>query len=50
MPPYYSPTLAQLEAIVQTAIAFARAENRTTATKEEGKRAVDHHAPTLGPA
>ena len=50
MYPYYSPTLAQLEAMVQTARAFARAENRTTPTKEDIKRAADHHAPRLGPA
>ncbi len=50
MYPYYSPTLSQLEAIVHTAIAFARAENRTTPSKEDIKRAADHHAPRLGSA
>ncbi len=49
MPPYHSPTLAEIEAIVETAIAFAPAENRTTAIKKDVKRAVDHHTPTLGP-
>ena len=58
MRPLYSPTLAQLEALqryvltvlMQTAEAFARAENRVTVTKRDVKRAVDHHASTFGPA